>query len=99
MPDSLAGLAGTAQAALAASGEGSAAELVEAASGRVERLNPQLNAIVIPLFEEARDRARSPLDGPFAGVPFVLKNLGATGAGEPPTLGMRALAEAGVRPA
>ncbi len=97
MPDSLAWLDASAQAELVARREVSPLELVEAAIGRIERLNGQLNAIVIPLFEQARERARQPLGGPFAGVPFVLKNLGATGAGEPQTLGMKALAEADLR--
>jgi amidase len=59
-------------------------ELVEAAIARIERLNPTLNAVITPLFEEARAAARGPLpDGPFTGVPFLLKDLLAECAGTP----------------
>jgi len=72
----LAGLDATGQAELVHSGEVSAAELVDAGIERIERLNPQLNAVVVPLFEHARDAVRSGVpSGPFAGVPFLLKDL------------------------
>src|SRR6185312_12284278 len=51
------------------------AELLELAIARTESANPRLNAIVIRFDELARERARSPLSGPFAGVPFLLKDL------------------------
>ena len=51
----------------------SAAELLETAIRRCEQVNPKLNAVVIPMFEEARKRAAQPLSGSFAGVPFLLK--------------------------
>ncbi len=50
----IAALDATAQAALVRSGQVSATELVDGAIDRIERLNPQLNAVVIPLFERAR---------------------------------------------
>jgi amidase len=51
-------------------------ELVDAAIERAERLNPALNAIVTPLYERARELARGELpQGPFTGVPFLLKDL------------------------
>jgi amidase len=51
-------------------------ELVEAAIARAEALNPRLNAIVYRCFESARDRARrGAVDGPFKGVPFLLKDI------------------------
>lgn len=57
-------------------------ELVEAAIGRIERMNPGLNAVITPMYEQARDAALGPLpDGPFRGVPFLLKDLVATYAG------------------
>ena len=78
----LAFLDGTAQAALVRDREMTAAELVEAAIERAEQLNPTLNAIVTPMYDEARRAASGPLpDGPFAGVPFVLKDLMAEYAG------------------
>ena len=51
MSDELAFLDATAQAELVRSGELAPAELVDAAIGRIERLNPTLNAVIIPLFE------------------------------------------------
>ncbi len=66
----------TALAGLVKQGAVSPAELVEAAIARIEALNPKLNAVVLPIFERARDRARGPVSaGPFAGVPFLLKDI------------------------
>ncbi|OYU73846.1 MAG: hypothetical protein CFE45_36240, partial [Burkholderiales bacterium PBB5] len=56
--------------------EVSAAEVLEAAIQRVEARNPALNAVVHTFFDEARATAAQPLQGPFAGVPFMLKDLG-----------------------
>src|SRR5262245_61316203 len=72
----------TAQAALIREKQISAAELVDAAIQRAEQDNPELNAIVTPLYEQARAAARGPLpDGPFTGVPFLVKDLVAAVAG------------------
>ncbi|MBI3455692.1 MAG: amidase, partial [Candidatus Rokubacteria bacterium] len=69
------------------------AELVEAAIERIERRNPRLNAVIHTLYEEARARATGPLPaGPFAGVPFLLKDLAAAYAGAPLRSGSRFLA-------
>ena len=74
--DDLAFLDATAQAALVATREVNAVELVDAAIERIERLNPSLNAVVTEMFESARAVAKAGLpDGVFAGVPFVLKDL------------------------
>lgn len=57
-------------------------ELVDAAIERIERLNPRLNAVITPTYEQARETARRELpSGPFCGVPFLLKDLGASYAG------------------
>ncbi|HMI89712.1 MAG TPA: amidase family protein, partial [Polyangiales bacterium] len=85
-------------AALVRRREVSASELLEVAIARAERLNPRLNAIVIPMHELARERARSPLNGPFAGVPFLLKDLYQDYAGVLATSGTRALRRAGATP-
>src|ERR1700722_20896163 len=70
--------------------EVSAAELVEAAIERIERHNPAINAVVHKAYEEARAAARGPLpEGPFTGVPFLVKDLLIAVAGWPRTSGSR----------
>lgn len=72
----------TALAELVNTGEVSARELVDAAIARIEAGNHSINAVVTPMFDAARERADAPLpDGPFRGVPFLLKDLGPTYAG------------------
>lgn len=79
----------TAQAELVSSGEVSSRELIEAAIGRIEALNGDLNAVIHPLFEKALDT--EPADGPFRGVPMVVKDLLVASAGDPYHEGMRFL--------
>jgi amidase len=80
--DELALLDATAQAELVRRREVKPIELVDAAIERIERLNPAINAVVTPMYEQARTLAMSELpDGPFAGVPFLLKDIGAPYAG------------------
>jgi amidase/6-aminohexanoate-cyclic-dimer hydrolase len=63
-------------AALVRSGQVSASELLDEAIARTERLNPQLNAVVVRHDDYARRQIADGLpDGPFAGVPFLLKDL------------------------
>ena len=50
-------------------------ELVNAAIARVEKLDPALGAVITRTFDQARRRAGEPLVGPFAGVPFLVKDL------------------------
>ncbi len=89
MSDELARLDATAQAELVCGGELTPTELVEAAIARVEATNGEINAVIHPLFEEGLEAARGELpDGPFKGVPFLLKDLGAAFAGQPLHLGM-----------
>ncbi|MDH3912613.1 MAG: amidase [Rhodospirillales bacterium] len=80
-------------AELVSRGQVSPAELVESAIKRIERHNPQLNAVVVRQFEAARARAAAPEtlpDGPFRGVPFLNKDLGFHEAGVATTSGSRA---------
>lgn len=57
-------------------GEMSAREAAENSIAAIEKLNGNINAVVTPLFEQARERADGGLgDGPFAGVPTLLKDL------------------------
>jgi amidase len=64
----------TAQAELVRAGEVRPRDLVEAAIERIEALNPQLNAVVMPLYDRALSRTTT-VSGPFAGVPYLLKDL------------------------
>jgi amidase len=69
-------------------------ELVNAAIERIERLNPKLNAVVTPMFDLARASALGKIpEGPFQGVPFLLKDLMAAYAGVPMSLGSGLLRE------
>ncbi len=65
------------------------AELVEAAIGRIERHNPQINAVVFKAYDEARARAKTKLSGVFAGVPTLLKDILAAKKGWPTRSGAR----------
>jgi amidase len=73
----------------------SPAELVDDAINRIEKLNPELNAVIRPRFDEARREAAGVLpDGPFRGVPIVLKDLICYTAGEAMHQGMGVLKQA-----
>ena len=94
----LARLDATAQAELVRTGEATPLELTEAAIQRVEALNPELNAVIHDLYEEGRTAAANSLpDGPFKGVPFLFKDIGAALAGQPLHMGMQVLKDAGFR--
>src|ERR1044071_5275996 len=71
----------------------SPSEAVAAAIARIEKLNPDLNAVVHPMFDKATDAAASPElpYGPFRGVPIVMKDLNTPTAGHPYHEGMRFL--------
>jgi hypothetical protein len=73
----LANLDATEQAELVRKKEASPLELVDAAIARIQEINPQLNAVIAPLFQKARAQAKDgPIpEGPFRGVPFLLKDL------------------------
>jgi len=81
-PEELALLDATAQAELVRKREITPAELLEATIERIERINPKINAVVTPMYDQARAAAAGPLpDGPFTGVPFLLKDILAPYAG------------------
>jgi amidase len=99
MADSVSLLDATAQAELIRRGEIEPLELVDAAIARIEKLDPEIGAVITRQFERARaSAAASDLpSGPFRGVPMLLKDLGAHLAGDPVHCGMRALKKAGWR--
>jgi fatty acid amide hydrolase len=73
----------------------SAAEAVEARLARIEELNPKLNSVAIPLFDQARREAkeadaavrRGDEIGPLHGVPITIKEQFQV-AGQPSTWGL-----------
>jgi len=66
-------------------------ELVEEAINRIEQYNPQLNAVILPMYDYARKLVQEDIpEGPFKGVPFLLKDLLAAVEGVPMTMGSRA---------
>jgi amidase len=92
--DAFASLDATAQADLVRRKEVKPIELVDAAIARIERLNPRLNAVINSWFDEAREQARGPLpQGPFTGVPFLLKDIITAYAGKALTSGSRFFAD------
>lgn len=81
-------------AALVRKRETTAAELLEAAIGRIERINPRINALTLKLYDRARAAiSRGLPQGPFTGVPFLLKDLGQMLKGERLATGSRLFAD------
>ena len=70
-------------------GDVSKSEVLEAAHVVIATRNPEINA-VIDLYDEPVDDPRA--EGPFAGVPFLLKDIGAGIAGKRTSCASRALA-------
>src|SRR5215831_11291058 len=69
-------------------------EVLEAAIARVEARNPAINAVVSRLYDEARAAMRAGLPaGPFTGVPYLLKDLGALYTGAITSCGSRFFAD------
>ncbi len=92
-------LDGLGLAAAIRNGDVTAAEVVDAAIRRIEAHDPALNAVVATRFDEARAEAAaaSPPDGPFGGVPYLVKSLGAEVAGLPTSRGSRLFGDAVAR--
>jgi len=80
-------------ASLVQRGEIKPRELIEVAIAQCERRNPAVNAVVIPMLDEARRVAEAPPAGPFQGVPFLLKDLYALYPGVRTTNGSRLFAD------
>jgi amidase len=93
MADTLGDHDATGLASLVRAGEVTPLEIVEAAINRIETVDPQLNAVIHPRFERARDEAARLTDrqAPFVGVPFLVKDITCHQAGEPFHEGMRFL--------
>jgi amidase len=80
--DTVSRLDATGQAALVRTNQITAEELVTSAIERIERINPTLNAVITTAFEQALAAVSDGLpDGPFTGVPFLLKDLIVEAAG------------------
>jgi amidase len=90
-------------AALVRNKDVSPLELADAAIARIEQLDPKINAVVVRLFDRARDAARKLAEPdpshpqPLRGVPFLLKDLLQTVAGLPTSYGSRFLSTAAVQ--
>ncbi len=62
-------------------------EILEEAIRRTEALNPKLNFLIFDAFDEGRRMASDPdlPDGPFRGVPWMIKELATAWEGQPMT--------------
>ena len=92
-PDEYESLDALGLASLVQRGEIKPRELIEVAIAQCERRNPAVNAVVIPMLDEARRVAEAPPAGPFQGVPFLLKDLYALYPGVRTTNGSRLFAD------
>jgi len=97
MSDELARLDAVGQAEWVREGRVSPSELVDAAIARLERLNPELNAVIHTSLDAASAAARSAdlPQGPFRGVPFLMKDVGGEEAGRPVHAGLGFVKRAG----
>ena len=81
-------------AGLVANGDVCATQVLDAAIDRVEARNPSVNAVVQKLYDHGREQIAAGLpNGPFKGVPFLLKDLGSALAGARTTRGSRFFAD------
>ena len=80
--DEFAFMDATAQAELVHQRQVKPIELLDAAIERIERLNPSINAVITPMYAQARAAASGHIpEGPFTGVPFLVKDLWPSYAG------------------
>jgi amidase len=83
-------------AGLVRKGEVKPFELVDAAIARAKRVNPAINAVILPLYERAREQVAGTLsEGPLRGVPITIKDLRSPAEGEPRHEGNRVLKQLG----
>ncbi|MFI8568565.1 amidase [Rhodococcus sp. NPDC078407] len=80
-------------AELVSNGEVTPRELLDCALGRAKSADPALNSIVRTMSDQADDQVTRPLQGPFAGVPFLIKDLSQDYAGLPTSSGSRSLTQ------
>ncbi|MBP9206293.1 MAG: amidase [Kofleriaceae bacterium] len=98
--DDLASLDATACAALVRTGQVSPRQLVDAAIDRIDRHDGELGAVIVRRFDQARREADGDLpDGPFRGVPILIKDICAQVEGLPYAAGVRPLRQLGLRAA
>ncbi len=82
-------------AELVAKGEVTPAELLDAGMARLHAVNPKLNAVILTVEAEARRAIAEGLpDGPFRGVPYLIKDITTQMRGAPTTAGSRVFAKA-----
>ncbi len=88
---------GLAQAEHVRAGDVSVSELVEASIARIERENPRLNAVIHELFDKARAQVEADAigEGPYRGVPFLVKDAVCHTEGDPFHIGLQVLKDAG----
>ena len=81
-------------AGLVAKKQVSAAEVLEAAIARMAEVNPQINAVILDLSDEARAQVVGGTPaGPLGGVPYLIKDITARMKGHPTTAGSRAFTQ------
>ena len=68
-----------------------ASELLRIALERTDKTNSKLNAVIIPMYEQAKQRTQQQSSGLFAGVPFLVKDLFQEYQGVPTSYGSNAL--------
>ena len=89
-PSEYTGLDGIALADLVKRGEVTAAELADTARAAIDEVNPRLNGVIGMIDAVAEEAlARGPKDGPFSGVPFLIKDIGMHYANIPHEMGSR----------
>ena len=94
-PSELGTLDALGSAELVRAGEVTPRELVDAAIVRIEAVNPTLNAVIHPRFDDARKEADTAPDGPLRGVPILVKDLDGALEGAPMHEGNRLLRDLG----